>query len=320
VVANKVASIKKKADKALVLKQTVDKTPTLKQTAEKMPPVIPAMERPDEEIPLRMRCPHIKVSPAPLCRRMLFCKESKCEAVHRISPPLQLPYCSTYLKSGVCVDSCQLPHYSYQQLRGRYTLLLKQAVLACAECAFNCKHFNPANKRYRMAKICNADFIGKCLQPICQFVHLAEVKHLGLPPFCKTFAQTGACSNRTAEKGIIHRTHDQYNATFKKCLAERERRCDTCTKQLAAEMQAAQDVGSRSPTSSLGEGRTVTTVDLTDAVSPATAAGAEPVRHGDASSCAAELVASMTFAAAGPKSTAISKSGAGASDKSTGKC
>ncbi len=43
--------------------------------------------------------------------------------------------------------------------------------------------------------------------------------------------------NRTAEKGIIHRTHAQYNATFKKCLAENERRCATCTRQLAGEMR-----------------------------------------------------------------------------------
>ena len=44
-------------------------------------------------------------------------------------------------------------------------------------------------------------------------------------------------ANRTAEKGIIHRTHAQYNATFKKCLAENERRCATCTRQLAGEMR-----------------------------------------------------------------------------------
>jgi hypothetical protein len=29
---------------------------------------------------------------------------------------------------------------------------------------------------------------------------MGEVKHLGLPPYCKTFAQTEACSNRQGWK------------------------------------------------------------------------------------------------------------------------
>jgi hypothetical protein len=222
------------AEQSLLVEQPAKPVPTA-VAAEK-----PDAEKPDAEIPLRISCPHIQASPNPLCRRMQSCKESACEAAHSLSPAVRLPFCAAFLRSGgYCAAAAKCPrlHLNHMQLQTKYTMLLKQAVLACRSCAFNCKLFNPASKKHQLPQICNADFIGSCQRPTCQFVHMGEVKHLGLPPYCKTFAQTEACANRTAEKGIIHRTHAQYNATFKKCLAENERRCATCTRQLAGEMR-----------------------------------------------------------------------------------
>jgi hypothetical protein len=160
-------------------------------------------EKPDAEIPLRISCPHIQASPNPLCRRMQSCKESACEAAHSLSPAVRLPFCAAFLRSGgYCAAAAKCPrlHLNHMQLQTKYTMLLKQAVLACRSCAFNCKLFNPASKKHQLPQICNADFIGSCQRPTCQFVHMGEVKHLGLPPYCKTFAQTEACANRQGWK------------------------------------------------------------------------------------------------------------------------
>merc|ERR1740128_299699 len=196
---------------------------------------------PEPEPGLKIKCPHIILNPN-ICPQIGQCTDKACRGVHIVSSLVRLQYCLEYLrKKGPCSGYCP-PHYNPVQLQRAYTLALKEAVLKCSKCSFNCKLFNPENRRYRQDRICFGEYTGKCRKKEkCPFLHFQELSHLKMPPHCRTFAVKGMCPRRGLEKGVVHISHQNYQSNFLNILKENMKKCSLCTSELGRKQQEFQD-------------------------------------------------------------------------------
>ena len=183
---------------------------------------------------LRMKCTHISLN-TQICPEIGHCNNKGCQAAHSINSVLNIRYCMDYLRIGCSKLNC-FPHYTPTQLQEAYILTLKETVLSCKKCSFNCKLFNPMDRRYRQDRICYKEYTVNCRRKSeCNFIHFSEVQHLKMPPPCKTFALKESCPRRGMEKGVVHLTHQKYQNNLQGILKKNERRCSLCQEELKEE-------------------------------------------------------------------------------------
>ena len=183
---------------------------------------------------LRVKCTHVSLNTS-LCPDIGQCSIKGCPAAHSINSILNLRYCMDFLRTGCSKPYC-FPHYTPAQLQAAYILTLKEAVLDCKKCSFNCKLFNPMDRRYRQDRICYKEYTASCRKKSeCNFIHFTEVQHLKMPPPCKTFALKESCPRRGLEKGVVHLTHQKYQYNFLGILKKNLQKCSLCQDELKNE-------------------------------------------------------------------------------------
>ena len=219
----KVSSMKKSTSKPPV-KEALPETP--ESTDE-----IEIIEIDVTEPGLRVQCPHISENPK-ICPKIGFCSDESCKAAHNLKL-VKVKYCAKYLETKSCDNLECEPHLTPDNLQLAYKLALQTAVLNCRKCSFNCKLFNPENRRYRQDRICLKEYTAKCRRKKeCTFIHFSEVQHLKMPPPCKTFALKETCPTRATEKGVVHLTHYKYQNNFLAILKKNDRKCSMCQTEL----------------------------------------------------------------------------------------
>ena len=181
-----------------------------------------------------MTCAHSNLNPR-LCPHLNKCKEKSCPHTHTINPSLKIFPCLSYLENGSCdnLGFCTAKHVNHEGLQELYSFELRKSVLNCTKCFFNCKLYNPKEKKHRQNRICYKDFTAYCRNKNeCVFIHFEELVHLNLTPPCKIFALREMCPKRNVEKDVVHMSHRNYQSMVFGKIQFRNGKCLTCLNDL----------------------------------------------------------------------------------------
>ena len=183
-----------------------------------------------------MTCAHSNLN-SNLCPSFNKCKEKACPNSHTINPSLKISPCLAYLENGSCDKPlfCPDKHVNYEGLQELYSYELRKLVLNCNKCFFNCKLYNPKEKKHRQNRICYKDFTSYCRNKAdCVYIHFEELVHLNLTPPCKIFAVREMCPKRSIEKDVVHMTHRNYQSMVFTKIQNKNGKCPTCLDDLKA--------------------------------------------------------------------------------------